>query len=107
MLVELESFVDSFAEELESLDEPPSFDFDPAPDSDDFDPSDDELRPFADADADDEARESVMYQPLPLKTMPTGWMTLRSAPPQRSQVLSGASEKLWRFSITSSQAMHL
>lgn len=44
-------------------------------DSDDFDldsPSPDELvllRPLLD---DDDERESVMYQPLPLKTMPTG-----------------------------------
>jgi hypothetical protein len=43
-----------------------------------------------------EERESVMYQPLPLKTMPTGWMTLRSAPPHCSQVVRGGSEKLWR-----------
>jgi hypothetical protein len=41
-----------------------------------------------------EARESVMYQPLPLKTMPTGWMTLRSVPPHCSHVVSGESEKL-------------
>jgi hypothetical protein len=33
-------------------------------------PEDDKLvRPLAEAD---DARESVMYQPLPLKTMPTG-----------------------------------
>ena len=63
------------------------------------------LRPFVEAE--DDERESVMYQPLPLNTMPTGWMTLRSAPPQRSQVLNGGSEKLWRFSMTSSQAVHL
>jgi len=31
--------------------------------------SEDDVRPFAD-DVDD--RESVMYQPLPLNTMPTG-----------------------------------
>ena len=48
--------------------------------------------PFTEEDEDE--RESVMYQPLPLKTMPTGWITLRSAPPQRSQVVSGWSEKL-------------
>jgi hypothetical protein len=52
-------------------------------------------------------RESVMYQPLPLKTMPTGWMTLRSAPPHCSHVVSGASEKLCRFSITSLQAVQV
>ena len=43
-------------------------------------------------------RESVMYQPLPLKTIPTGWMTFRRVPPHCSQVVSGASKKLWRFS---------
>jgi hypothetical protein len=62
--------------------------------------SDDPEVPFAE---DVEERESVMYQPLPLKTMPTGWMTLRSAPPHCSQVVRGESEKLWRFSITSLQ----
>jgi hypothetical protein len=65
-----------------------------------------EARPLPEAEA-DEARESVMYQPLPLKTMPTGWMTLRSAPPHCSQVVRGGSEKLWRFSITSLQAVQV
>ena len=51
-----------------------------------------------------EPRESVMYQPLPLKTMPTGWSSLRSSPPHASQVVSGWSLKLWRFSVTLSQA---
>lgn len=83
--VEPESDFDSdFVEDTESLLEPP--------------------RPFAELD---DERESVMYQPLPLKTMPTGWITLRSAPPHCSHVLSGGSEKLWRFSVTSSQAVHL
>ena len=52
-----------------------------------------------------EERESVTYQPLPLKTMPTGWMTLRSVPPQCSQVVSGGSEKLCRFSVISLHAV--
>jgi hypothetical protein len=52
-------------------------------------------------------RESVIYQPLPLKTMPTGWMTLRNEPPHCSHVVSGGSEKLWRFSITSLQAVQV
>jgi hypothetical protein len=52
-------------------------------------------------------RESLMYQPLPLKTIPTGWMTLRSVPPHCSQVVRGASEKLWRFSMTSLQAVQV
>lgn len=52
-------------------------------------------------------RESVMYQPLPLKTIPTGWITLRRAPPHCSQVVKGGSEKLWRFSTTSLQAVQV
>jgi hypothetical protein len=52
------ALLDSFELLLESLD---SFD---APLSDD-----DEPEPLADFEDD---RESVMYQPLPLKTMPTG-----------------------------------
>jgi hypothetical protein len=52
---------------------------------------DEAVRPLADAD---DERESVTYQPLPLNTMPTGWMTLRSVPPHCSQVVRGASEKL-------------
>jgi hypothetical protein len=67
--------------------------------------SEEDDAPFAEVEDDD--RESVMYQPLPLNTMPTGWMTLRKAPPHCSQVVNGGSEKLWRFSIISSQAVHL
>jgi hypothetical protein len=48
-------------------------------------------------------RESVTYQPEPLKTMPTGWMTLRKLPPHASHTVSGASEKLCRFSIIALQ----
>ena len=56
---------------LESLSEPDSL---PALVSADFEGDSlslelEPLRPLADDDAD---RESVMYQPLPLKTMPTG-----------------------------------
>jgi hypothetical protein len=54
-----------------------------------------------------EARESLIYQPLPLKTMPTGWMILRKLPPHCSHVVSGGSEKLWRFSMTSLQAVQV
>jgi hypothetical protein len=80
-----------------------------APESEDFDsPSEDDddevVRPFAEAVED---RESVIYQPLPLNTMPTGWMTLRSAPPHCSQVVRGGSEKLWRFSMRSLQAVQV
>jgi hypothetical protein len=54
-----------------------------------------------------EERESVMYQPLPLKTMPTGWMILRNVPPHCSHVVRGGSEKLCRFSMTSLQAVQV
>jgi hypothetical protein len=54
-----------------------------------------------------DARESVMYHPLPLNTMPTGWMILRSVPPHCSHVVNGGSEKLWRFSMTSLQAVQV
>jgi hypothetical protein len=33
---------------------------------------DEDVRPLADDVDDDDPRESVMYQPLPLNTMPTG-----------------------------------
>jgi hypothetical protein len=39
-------------------------------------------------------RLSVTYQPLPLKTIPTGCSTRRSAPPQPSWLVRGESEKL-------------
>jgi hypothetical protein len=39
-------------------------------------------------------RESVMYQPEPLKTIPTGCSTFCSGPPQASWVVRGASEKV-------------
>jgi len=54
-----------------------------------------------------DARESLMYQPLPLKTIPTGWMILRKLPPHCSHVVSGGSEKLWRFSMTSLQVVQV
>lgn len=52
-------------------------------------------------------RESVTYQPLPLKTMPTGWNTLRRSPPHVSQVVRGASEKLWRRSMVAPQLVQV
>jgi hypothetical protein len=80
----------------------------------DFLASDDELSLLDDsgllaplAEALEAERESVMYQPLPLKTMPTGWITFRSVPPHCSHVVRGGSEKLWRFSITSLQAVQV
>ena len=95
---------------LDSLldeDDEPSFEDDELSFEDDppSEPSPDELvRPLADA-VDD--RESVMYHPLPLNTIPTGWITLRSAPPHCSHVVSGGSEKLWRFSMISLQAVQV
>jgi len=64
----------------------------------------DELAPLFDELA---ARESVLYQPLPLNTMPTGWMILRSVPPHCSQVVNGGSVKLWRVSTTSLQEVQV
>jgi hypothetical protein len=108
---------DSF--DPESLDELESFDpesalppesFGPAslapeslePESLELDESDELDAPEPLADALD-ARESVLYQPLPLNTIPTGWMILRSVPPHCSHVVSGGSVKLCRFSTTSLQ----
>lgn len=36
-------------------------------------------------------RLSVIYQPEPLKTIPTGWKTRRTDPEQEGQVCNGAS----------------
>jgi hypothetical protein len=88
--------LDSEEEDEDEDDEPP--------DSDEEDDDDDDGRPLAD---DVDERESVMYQPLPLNTMPTGWMTLRNVPPHCSQVVRGGSEKLWRFSMTSLHAVQV
>ena len=87
--------------ELDSL----AFDsvLDESLDADDASESPDDFWPLVD----DFDRESVLYQPLPLKTMPTGWMILRSVPPHCSQVVSRGSEKLWRFSTTSLQAVQV
>src|SRR5262245_49648024 len=43
-------------------------------------------------------RLSVIYQPEPLKTMPTGWKTRRTAPVQAGHVRSGSSLKDWNCS---------
>src|SRR6185436_14675714 len=43
-------------------------------------------------------RLSVIYQPEPLKTMPTGWKTRRTAPAQAGHVRSGSSLKDWNCS---------
>ena len=83
-------------------DEDEDEDEDEPPDSEDVE--DDDGRPLAD---EVDERESVMYQPLPLNTMPTGWMTLRNAPPHCSHVVRGGSEKLWRFSMTSLHAVQV
>jgi hypothetical protein len=56
---------------------------------------------------DADLRESVTYQPEPLKTMPTGWMTLRRLPPHASHTVSGASEKLCRLSVIALHDVHV
>jgi hypothetical protein len=43
-------------------------------------------------------RLSVIYQPEPLKTMPTGWNTRRTAPAHLGHVRSGSSLKDWNCS---------
>ena len=43
-------------------------------------------------------RLSVIYQPEPLKTMPTGWKTRRTALAHAGQVRSGSSLKDWNCS---------
>jgi hypothetical protein len=96
---------DEDEDEDEPLDSEEEDEDDEPPDSDEEDDDDDDDgRPLAD---DDDERESVMYQPLPLNTMPTGWMTLRNVPPHCSQVVRGGSEKLWRFSMTSLHAVQV
>jgi hypothetical protein len=78
---------ESLDEELDSLEPPPSFELDslgplPSCELDSFEPPslDEPDSPFFEAEPDelgldpldDDARESVLYQPLPLNTMPTG-----------------------------------
>ena len=60
-----EAFGDSFDDE--SDDDPPDDEDEDSPDDDDEEA--DDLAPFAE---ELEARESVIYHPLPLNTMPTG-----------------------------------
>jgi hypothetical protein len=43
-------------------------------------------------------RLSVIYQPEPLKTMPTGWKTRRNAPVHDEHIRSGSSLKDWNCS---------
>lgn len=82
-LAELESLL--LPAEPPSLSELESLDLDPAalPSA--------ALDAFAAVAAELAARESVLYQPLPLKTIPTGWMILRSVPPHCSHVVKGGS----------------
>jgi len=58
--------LEELEDELLSVDLEPSDDFEPESPSLDVDEL---VRPLAEAD---DERESVMYQPLPLKTIPTG-----------------------------------
>jgi hypothetical protein len=92
---------------LEDVDEPDELDVVLDSDDDVVEPAVDEepeLGPLALAL---EARESLIYQPLPLNTMPTGWMILRKLPPHCSHVVRGGSVKLWRFSMMSLQAVQV
>jgi hypothetical protein len=41
-----------------------------------------------------------------LKTIPAGWKTLRSAPPQAPQVVSGSSVIRWKTSMCCPQDVH-
>jgi hypothetical protein len=43
-------------------------------------------------------RLSLMYQPLPLNTTPTGWKTRRTSPPHSGQIEIGASANFWTVS---------
>ena len=52
--------------------EPESFDPDDSLVEDELLDAGEDVRPLADDNVDDDERESVMYQPLPLNTMPTG-----------------------------------
>ncbi len=45
-------------------------------------------------------RESFLYQPDPLNTMPTGWITLRTGWPQRGHSVIGSAENDWMRSNT-------
>jgi hypothetical protein len=51
-------------------------------------------------------RLSVMYQPEPLKIIPTGWMTRRQGPPQLGQTCTGSSVTFWRRSNRFPQDPH-
>lgn len=52
-------------------------------------------------------RLSVIYQPEPLNTMPTGWKTRRTAPEQDGQVCSASSLKDWNCSNCAPHESHL
>jgi hypothetical protein len=51
-------------------------------------------------------RLSVRWNPEPLNTMPTGWRTLASLPPQPGCFFSGSSEKDCHSSISSPHFAH-
>ena len=59
-----------------------------------FESDEDDLLGSDDFDSEVEVellRESLTYQPEPLKTMPVGWMTRFTLPLQRGQVVTGRS----------------
>jgi hypothetical protein len=51
-------------------------------------------------------RLSVRWKPEPLNTMPTGWSTLESLPPQPGCFFNGSSEKDCHSSISSPHFPH-
>jgi len=85
--------------EAVSLDAPESRDEPASLEPESFEPESLDTRSFAPDESEEldalaaepEARESVLYHPLPLNTMPTGWMILRSVPPHCSHVVNGGS----------------
>ncbi|NOK58271.1 MAG: hypothetical protein GFH27_549279n77 [Chloroflexi bacterium AL-W] len=51
-------------------------------------------------------RLSVIYQPEPLKTIPTGWKTRRTDPEHAGQVCKGASLNDWNCSNCAPHESH-
>jgi hypothetical protein len=64
---------------------------------------DDELEPESD---DPLLRESLMYQPVPLNTMPGACMTRLMTPPQDGQTVNGSSENFWNCSNAEAHSEH-
>jgi hypothetical protein len=91
---------------LDDFDEE-SFDSDFSDVPEDSEPSFESL-PFPPSDRDrfTALRLSVRWKPEPLNTMPTGWSTLESLPPQPACFFSGSSENDCHSSISSPHFAH-